>query len=291
MVLLFVFGARVAYGAEQYLFVEDTTGEIFMGSTNNAKNHLQMSTNWFEGLNLENTNVVNNLAQLSRSSVDGLALDCNTNDVVIMGPGTCADSLNQKLLEISSPTNVTFSDLDTGVEAASTWYFIYLAETNDTTVTVLSTNQFTPVGYSVYRRVGTVYNDASSDFNQYDQVGQSRERTYTYKGTRADYQALNAGTSGTETLVNLDAFVPPTVEVAFLGIDFRADNGAAGDVGRIRHDTDDVWLEFSLGTKNTEYGKYTTRVVLDGDQSVFYQVTQNNKNDLSIFVTGYSEGI
>lgn len=65
----------------------------------------------------------------------------------------------------TSNTSVTWSDLDTGVEANSTQYYVYgLADSDATTFTVkISTSSTAPSGATYYRKLGEFYNDSSGN--------------------------------------------------------------------------------------------------------------------------------
>jgi len=65
----------------------------------------------------------------------------------------------------ASATTVTWADIDTGSEAASTTYYVYaVADTDVATFTIkISTNATIPTGVTYYARLGSVYNDSSSN--------------------------------------------------------------------------------------------------------------------------------
>lgn len=114
-------------------------------------------------------------------------------------------SLNETLAITSSGAN----GLDTGSEASSTWYHIWAIGKSDGTLDGLlsasATSPTLPVGYTYRGYLGAVYNNSSSDFRKFSQLG---NRVYT------DWQttglALNNGTATNYTAVDLTAFVPPT---------------------------------------------------------------------------------
>jgi len=72
---------------------------------------------------------------------------------------------NLKLRRNPSDTTVTWADIDTGAEAGSTTYYVYaVGDATATTFTVtISTNSSTPTGKTFYRRIGSFYNDGSSN--------------------------------------------------------------------------------------------------------------------------------
>jgi len=70
------------------------------------------------------------------------------------------------MLANSAATSVTFTDIDTGAEAASTTYYVYAigSATTDTVFTIkVSLSATAPDGVTYYKRLGSFYNDASSN--------------------------------------------------------------------------------------------------------------------------------
>lgn len=65
----------------------------------------------------------------------------------------------------TSDTSVTFSNLDTGSEEASTTYYVYaVGDADATTFTVvLSKSATSPTGVTYYKKLGSIYNDSSSN--------------------------------------------------------------------------------------------------------------------------------
>jgi hypothetical protein len=120
-----------------------------------------------------------------------------------------------KSIKVKLPTTITIditADLDTGSEAPSTWYYIYLS-TNATGSAVngfFSTSLTAPVlpGSDIYKsRIAAFYNNAGGNFNRH------------YKSWFATVMPrvvlVNAGTAGTPTAVNMAAVVPPTATHVF----------------------------------------------------------------------------
>lgn len=67
------------------------------------------------------------------------------------------------------------ADLDTGAEAASTWYYIWLTGdvANTTYSAVFSTSAVAPTGYTYYKLINAVRNDSGSDIIEFNQVGRT----------------------------------------------------------------------------------------------------------------------
>ena len=123
--------------------------------------------------------VVEVLNNVARNYLYGCNMRTNASNPLYqidIGVGELAvtDGSNYDLVKITSPitldiTGSTVGGLDTGVEAISTWYYPYVIydPSNDLVDGILSASSSAPTlpsGYTMYRRVGTAYNDASSNF-------------------------------------------------------------------------------------------------------------------------------
>jgi hypothetical protein len=111
-------------------------------------------------------------------------------------------------------TVVGAGGLDAGLEAASTWYAVWLI--GDSTGTnalssLLSTSGTAPTmpaGYDRRRRVGWVRNDGGSNLRAYHQTGLGNQRNYTWDVPRASLQALAAGAAVAFTALLLGEWAP-----------------------------------------------------------------------------------
>lgn len=100
----------------------------------------------------------------------GCFMSADTDDQFTVGSGgvmlSNSGGTTRLMVANTSSTTVTFSNLDTGAEAASTTYYAY-AYTNSTTATTfsifLSASSSAPAGATYYRRLGSIYNDTSSN--------------------------------------------------------------------------------------------------------------------------------
>lgn len=86
---------------------------------------------------------------------------------VAAGEVTCSNTAGtiKRWRQNTSATTVTWSDIDTGSEAANTTYFLFASCDADATTFVvkISTNATTPSGVTYYRRLGQFYNNSSSN--------------------------------------------------------------------------------------------------------------------------------
>jgi hypothetical protein len=158
---------------------------------------------------------------ISPDAIKGMALSyVNTEDITI-GVGRCMDSTNSRVIRNGGTVTVVIdggtglNKLDAGVEATSTWYAVHvIAGPGQTTAGLLSTSATSPTlpgGYTVFRRVGWVYNDASDDLLPFVQVGNTNLRKIYWAGSGSDTLVLNNATNtGSYATVSVAIGVAPT---------------------------------------------------------------------------------
>lgn len=85
------------------------------------------------------------------------------------------DIWREKLTSVNVTADITASGvngLDTGSEANSTWYYIWVINNGTTTASLLSTSSSSPTmpsGYTFKALVGAVYNDSGGNFSSFQQ--------------------------------------------------------------------------------------------------------------------------
>ena len=102
----------------------------------------------------------------------GCKLSYASASTVTVGAGSvvCSNTAGtvRLMARNAAATTVTWSNIDTGSEAASTTYYVYaiMSAVSDTTFTVsISTSSSAPSGVSYYQRLGYFTNDADSDIS------------------------------------------------------------------------------------------------------------------------------
>lgn len=183
--------------------------------------------------------------------VNGLKLtnDAATpNTVFNVAAGACRDSTNVNDIIISSSVAVSTAKvgvggLDFGTIAASSLYAVYAIGSSANQLgngqpysaypgTVVISANFTkpvlPFGYDMYRRIGTIATDASSNIRVFVQSGIGSVRTMWYGSPIAT--SITAGTSDTYTVVGINAVsaVVPA-QVCIVHLDITLTPGTAGD--------------------------------------------------------------
>ena len=154
--------------------------------------------------------------------ITGLALsnDGTTPDEIVdIAIGQCRDSTNANDIVVDAVVSADNTvagagGLDTGTVAANTFYAVFVIGDstgyNDPTglLSLSATAPVIPGGYDMFRRVGYVLTDATSDFLVFDQRGAGKDRTMYYRASIAT--DVTAGTAATFAAgaVNVSASIP-----------------------------------------------------------------------------------
>jgi hypothetical protein len=148
---------------------------------------------------------------------------------------TRADDGTMDLI-LASPLTINLATsgvngLDTGVEAANTWYYIWLIYNPGTTTyaglfSLSSTSPTLPAGYTKKRRLLSVRNNASSNFWGWTQITSTNTRQVLYEQeSSTNLLVLNAGTSTSFVTVACSSLIPPTSQTGIFGIWFNSTVG------------------------------------------------------------------
>jgi len=160
-----------------------------------------------------------------------LLLDSTTGD------GYKAESINLTL----AITTSGLLGLDTGSEANSTWYYLWVIYNGTTVSGIISTSSTAPTmpsGYTYKGLVGAVYNGSGGNLSDFHQVGGVV--------VRSTKQVLSAGAATTITSVDLATAIPLLAKVATGWVNCRDTLSAsavmntystAGSLGEQRHTT------------------------------------------------------
>jgi hypothetical protein len=159
----------------------------------------------------------------------GMKLTYSSASTITVGAGEIITSNSGGTVYITawnpSTTAVTFANIDAGSEAPSTTYYIYAvsAGTSSTTVTFsVSLSATAPTGATYYRRIGSFYNDASSNITLIADDDNPSMGAASAKTAGTIYQATtdgfisgsgsqNPGGTGTLIVYSDSASTPTTV--------------------------------------------------------------------------------
>ncbi len=124
---------------------------------------------------------------------------------VSAGEVVCSNSGGtvRKMRRNTSSTTVTFSDLDTGVEASSTTYYLYaVADSDAETFTVkISASSTAPSGVTYFKKLGSFFNNSSSNVDNTQTVTNDND----YYGR--ELGAAESKSFGTNYQASTDGFV------------------------------------------------------------------------------------
>lgn len=184
--------------------------------------------------------------------------------------------------------------LDTGSEAAHTWYSIWVIynPTTSTTAGLLSTSEIAPTmpsGYTKKRMVGHVRNGASSNFNDTGSVAESFGDDFHDRGDPAssDFTLVNFITDGAWHSLNLFDVVPVGAKTAALHILVRDD--AVGS---------DLYIRKKGNTNIANVGRILTQsininiagdiiIACDADRVIEYLATDTTWSTINVTIEGW----
>lgn len=171
--------------------------------------------------------------------------------------------------------------LDTGVEASSTWYFLWVISNGITTAGLLSLSSSAPTmptGYTFKALVGAVFNDSGNNFVSLSQKGN--------RVVIAPVIVLLNGTQSSYTLVDLSSIIPLTAKTVSGWIELRIGPSSDGDSQLAA--TSAGFGEFNFQSRNDDAGArsfgWGFRINnLVESQTLYYKTS----NQLDINLTGW----
>jgi hypothetical protein len=144
--------------------------------------------------------IVDPLDRLLAKYRKGVAVQYNSASqlTVTSGEVTVSNSAGTIRLFLSNAasTTVTWSNIDAGSEASSTTYYVYAtaSSASDTTITFkISTSTTSPSGVTYYAKLGSFYNDASSNITLIDDNNNVDMGDWSSKTVGSTYQAATDG--------------------------------------------------------------------------------------------------
>jgi hypothetical protein len=155
-----------------------------------------------------------------RGNIYGLVAAWTSVSTVTIDIGACRDKTDTYTIRTTAPllANIAVAGaggLDTGAEAANTWYSVFVIADSTGVLppnSLLSlagdTPTLLPAGYDIWRRVGYVRNNSSSDFREYVTYGQGAERSIQYRDAMSTRQQLTGGAATIVTQINCGSLMP-----------------------------------------------------------------------------------
>ena len=175
--------------------------------------------------------------------INGLTLSRTDDEIVAIAAGDCRDSTNVNDITVDDALAVSnivsgVNGLDTGTVAADTFYAVYVIADSTkykTTAGILSLDVDSPLlpfGYDMFRRVGYVKTDGTSDFLEFRQRGVGSDRWMWYDVAIAT--DITAGSSATFAAVDLVDGVPNLAAAGEVNMLSQFDPTAAEDTLELR---------------------------------------------------------
>ena len=169
-------------------------------------------------------------AELSDGYITGFIVSDASASTKTVSAGTCrSDDDTTDITGGPFTPDITASGangLDTGSEAVSTWYSIWIiAGGGNPVASLLSVSISSPTlpgTYTVKRRIGWVRNDGSSDFLDYYSTSEGRDRFYLYTEIVSVLIISSALTATIFTGLTLVRLIPPTCTLAYVNTNLLA---------------------------------------------------------------------
>lgn len=209
---------------------------------------------------------------------------------ILAGNCLSSDGSENILNDILLTADITTSGLaglDTGVEAADTWYHIFLIKNPSTglvqtLLSLLPTAPTLPAGFTKFRRVGSVRNNSGSDFIPFRSHGASDARRFQFLNDFTDNNILSNGLATVETAINLATRMPPTSLVGLINVLTEGANV------RIRPNTEPTSVH-PLIISTSDQSSFFIEMWVGSDQQLNYIFDAAPMNGLFIGVAGYVE--
>lgn len=185
--------------------------------------------------------------------------------------------------------------LDTGSEAASTPYALFVIADTDTENTPKAMFSLSgaaptmPSGYDIFRLVDWVSNDGSSNILGFKMSGNGTTKELFYLADGADLIVLNGGTFEPPGYVDVDlsSLVPEGVTKILIAGQFQST--AAGDFCRVKDkDSPSTTLNlYRVGIITTNNASFHLPMTCDSARKIQYNV-DGASSALSIYLLGYT---
>ena len=115
-------------------------------------------------------------------------------------------------LRNTSTTTITWADIDTGAEAAATTYYVYAiaaSASSETATFKISTSSSAPSGVTYYKKIGSFYNNSSSDIERY------KVYTNAYEAQPTDSSGIKSVTAIFDYGTSSSSFTAKTGDLKF----------------------------------------------------------------------------
>jgi len=244
------------------------------------------------------------LNDLPTGFISGFQLTWIDADTIEISSGLARDFLDvANIIDELSTAQVQLSvDLDTGSEAADTWYAIHVIGDSDGVnpvdflFSLSEDNPTLPVGYDSFRRIGWVRNDPSSDILSFEEIGTDKDRTVWWNQENTLTRILTNGSDLTFTEIDASNYAPPTSNEIIGLCSFLTGSGGGSQMdnklhirGKLSTITDSLTL-LNVGSKITDFMNDHLVIRINGNQLFEYRV-DSAQNQATIAVAAYLDDL
>lgn len=280
-----------------------SSGQLLIGNSSGGLTKSTLTAGYM--VTVQNQSGAIKINSIPKGYINGLTVSFNSVSSVVIGSGSCADSTGT--FGIESNSNITVSittsgvnGLDTGAEAPSTWYAVYIISDSNLInppAGLLSTNSTTPTmpsGYDKFRRVGFIRNNASSNILNFIQSGTQESRIYYWNDALANFVILTNGSATAFTAVSASSSMCPGASLGkFLLAFTNPGGGAATDQFYTRPTGSTVTIANTINRFSRDAGSANpARVQIDfvanSAQQIDYAVTSAS-NTATLTIISYQD--
>jgi hypothetical protein len=200
-----IWNTNASYDTGELAVASDGLLYSSLTDSNQGNDPTSSSANWgpVSTIDTPQNNVLTSYVGLKCERASSTTVDVDATSVILKdtsGNTYQADNVNLTMDITTSGAN----GLDTGSEANSTWYNLWVIWNGSTVAGLLSTSATSPTmpsGYTHKGLVGAILNNSSGNFEDMLQMGDTVATDYI--------QVLGSGGATTRTSVDLSAAVPP----------------------------------------------------------------------------------
>lgn len=228
---------------------------------------------------------------------NGLALTKTAAKTLTMAAGAARNSSNSNDIVLDAVVTINGAALgangvDLAVLAASSMYAVYVIGDStkyNATAGLLSlsvTQPNLPAGYDMYRRLGWILTDGSSNILQFWQYGEGQTRSYYYD---VGISELSGGSATSFTAIDLATSVPPIATEVLLDVTFTPDGATEiAEFLPFGSSASNGMVTFGYGVAAAQRGMVTVPCRLDsGVPKIQYKVASGDT--LTLLTVGFKD--
>ena len=299
--------ARIGTEIDKVVIEADNSDLVDIGMSNTSQINLGAETDLNDNalINVESINTYEVFKGLNPGYLD-LPIQRNaTNPAyqvdILPGAARSDDNTTDILVASTITVDLTASGangLDTGSEAVSTWYYLYLIYNPTTGVAagLFSTSSSSPTlpgGYTKKRLINSMINNASGDFMKWETLSTGRVREYQYlEETQTALLVLSSGSSQTWADVDCSDLISPLSTLGEFQLSAYAENDANEVDFRPNGSTETspcTFLRCGGSTNNVYVYNSMIRRMKTGTDQIIEYINSGTNISTYVSVIGYTE--